>query len=729
MPFSHPNKKSIASSSPTDKASVLVSNRVTEFVSLRVKLLIGFSFIFSVVFAGAFLWFYNFTTDKTITRLRQDLRSTLQGAAEGVDVDELMDLYQEGTVNADGFSDDPRYANQLAWFATVKSIEPRAWLYSFVVNGPPELEEQLPLSPEEWNQIPLDQYQTIWLVDLWANYPEYRDERSAKFLYEGQTSSRSVLVKNQGELLEEDKIYEDEWGTWLSAFAPLEDDTGKVVAILGLDIEANYVYDLQQEIRNRVLLSFIITYGILFILIYVLSGILTKHLTDLTHSAERIAAGNYKQSRSLAQLHRSSPPPKALETIPLVGSLFSILADIRHRLRDEMSILAQAFEVMIDSIQTREMMIREGKAKEDKMRRDLEVARELNALKSRFVSIVSHEFRTPLTVLRTSTELLENFGHKANDEQKSSYYQRIRAAISNMTQLLEDVLVVGKSDAGKLEFKPIPLNVKDFCHQLTEDMQHSVGLDHTIEFVYREHLEHGPLNTNDKPQSPEIQNPETQSPETQNSAIVSLDPNLLRPILTNLLSNAIKYSKPKTVVNFSASCYPKYVLFEVIDHGIGIPEEDQPHLFELFHRASNVDAIRGTGLGLSIVRQCSDRHNGQITFISTENMGTTFTVKLPVSQSTLTSELVSADENRPAPEVQQLAADKPSDSLLDRPGVKAQTIAPGHHSDENISLYGEHPVVRSHASAHLSNPPSSKLRASSQTRPSSQINREDTVGP
>ncbi|MEM9215315.1 MAG: HAMP domain-containing sensor histidine kinase [Cyanobacteria bacterium P01_F01_bin.150] len=603
-----------------------------EFVSLRVKLLIGFSFIFSVVFAGAFLWFYNFTTEKTIARLREDLRSTLQGAADGVNVDELMNLYREGKINADGFSDDPRYANQLAWFATVKSIEPRAWLYSFVVNGPPELDNQLPVPQEGWKQIPLDRYETIWLVDLWANYPEYRDERAAKFLYKGPTSSRSVLVKNEGRLLEEEKKYEDEWGAWLSAFAPLKDDTGKVVAILGLDIEADYVYDLQQEIRNRVLLSFIITYGILFILIYVLSGVLTRHLTDLTHSAERISAGNYEQSRHLAQLHRSSPPSAAITNLPIIGAVLSMMGGIRHRLRDEMSILAQAFEVMIDSIQTREQMIREGKAKEDKMRRDLEVARELNALKSRFVSIVSHEFRTPLTVLRTSTELLENYGHRANDEQKHSYYQRIRAAISNMTQLLEDVLVVGKSDAGKLEFKPVPINVKDFCYKLTEDIQHSVGLNHSIEFVYGEQTNE---QTNKSRASKNAKNQ-----KDSGSAIVRLDPNLLRPILTNLLTNAIKYSESGTKVIFSVSCGPRDVIFKITDQGIGIPANDKPHLFEPFHRAHNVDAIRGTGLGLSIVRQCSDRHNGQITFSSRENVGTTFTVKLPVIDPPTDAELL-----------------------------------------------------------------------------------------
>ncbi|MEB3232393.1 MAG: HAMP domain-containing sensor histidine kinase [Leptolyngbyaceae bacterium] len=611
--FSHPTVGHPPTDSWGSTAEPLNSpQRAAAFVSLRVKLLVGFSLIFSVVFAGAFLWFYNFTTDKTISRLRADLKSTLEGAVEGVDVDELISLYQEGKPNEEGFSDDPRYLNQLEWFATVKSIEPRAWLYSFIVIGPEELEGQPPLSREAINPIPLDQYQTIWLVDLWANYPEYRDQRAAKFLYKDRrTSSISVLVKYQQRVVEEEQIYQDDWGTWLSAFAPLKNDEGQVVAILGLDIEADYVFKLQDEIRQRVLLSFVITYGILFVLIYVLSGVLTKHLTDLTRSAERIAAGNYRQSLYLARLNRSSKIREPVARHPWLMRVFSVGQGIRRYLRDEMSILAQAFEVMIDSIQTRERMIREGKAKEDKMRRDLEVARELNALKSRFVSIVSHEFRTPLTVLRTSTELLEKYGHLASDSKKQAYYQRIRAAISNMTQLLEDVLVVGQSDAGKLEFKPIAIEVETFCRNLCDDMQHSVGLDHTIQFSYE-----------DRRSSPKMVSDEGNQ--------VHLDPNLLRPILSNLLSNAIKYSKPKTVVSILTVLNDDNVVFEVKDQGIGIPKEDQPHLFELFHRASNVEAIRGTGLGLSIVKQCSDRHNGKISFVSQEDVGTTFTVRLPI---------------------------------------------------------------------------------------------------
>ncbi len=569
----------------------MVHPRPTQFVSLRVKLLVGFSLIFSVVFAGAFYWFYTFTTDKTISRLRDDLRSTLAGAVEGVDADELMALYEEGVPNEDGFSDDPRYVNQLEWFKTVQSIEQRAWLYSYVVGSPSE-NRRVGESPVEDNKT-----ETIYLVDLWAAHDP---SKAVHFLEPDETSSRSLQVMEVGYLIEEPRIYTDEWGTWLSAFAPIKDDQGKIVAILGLDIEADYVFSLQERIRNRVLISFIITYGILFFLIYVLSGILTRNLTQLTQSAELIAAGDYNQSlnfpkrinRTLSTSHAESSTDSA------VGQ--SRIEHFRAGLRDEMIILAQAFEVMIESIRAREQQIREGKKVEDEMRQALQVERELNDLKSKFVSIVSHEFRTPLTVLRTSIEILEKYGHLATEEKKQTYFQRIRSAITNMTQLLEDVLVVGRAEAGKLDFKPCPIDLKAFCEEIVEEIQHGVGIAHNIVFQCQDEF-----------------------------VDVQLDPNLLRPILTNLLSNAVKYSDKGSQVDFSAHKEKSHLVFTVADRGIGIPKDDQPHLFELFHRASNVDTIRGTGLGLAIVQQCVTRHHGHVSFESHENIGTTFYVKLP----------------------------------------------------------------------------------------------------
>jgi signal transduction histidine kinase len=521
--------------------------------------------VFSIVFAGAFYWFYTFTTEKTISRLRSDMKSTLVGAARGVNVKQLMALYQDGKPNAAGFSDDVRFEQQLAWFETVHGIEPRAWLYTYTF-GKARNNRRVGAPA-----VPPDQLEIIYLVDLWANH---NPSKSVHFLEAGVPAQVTHQVIERGAIAESQEIYTDKWGTWLSAFAPLKDTSGKVVAILGVDIQADYVLKVQQEIRDKVLVSFVSTYAVLFFLVYLLSGVLTKHLIELTESAERIADGNYHQSLSFAN-QRWFP--------------------------DEMNTLAQVFGDMIDSIRTREQLIREGKQVEDKMRRALEEEKELNELKSRFVSMASHEFRTPLTAIRTATEILEQYGDVVSAEKKQEYFRRIRTAIQNIDQLMEDVLTIGKAEAGKLEFSPGWLNLEEFCCEIVEEIQLGIGSHHRIQL--------------------------TRQGDCQR---VYLDPKLLRSILTNLLSNAVKYSPQGSVVEFSLSCLTQVIRFEIKDQGIGIPLDDQPKLFELFHRAKNADTIRGTGLGLAIVKQCVELHQGQITFTSQEDAGTTFCVELPL---------------------------------------------------------------------------------------------------
>jgi signal transduction histidine kinase len=544
--------------------SAIANLALVKFVSLRVKLLIGFSVLFSIVFAGAFYWFYNFTTDKIMSRLRVDMQSTLTGAARGVDVEELMALYAEGKPNAVGFSDDPRYRNQIAWFEVVHSIEPRVWLYSYVVA---DSNKNRRIGP---SAVKPGQLELIYLVDLWANYDS---AKAAKFLQSDIPGTELRQVLEQQDLVESPEVYSDRWGTWLSAFAPLRNKNGEIVAILGLDIQADYLTQVQRQIRNRILISFIITYAILFALIYVLSGILTRQLSEVTKSAKRIGGGDY--GLDLSHLTQNHFP-------------------------DEMTSLARVFESMVDSIRTREQLIREGKQTEYEMRLALEQERELNELKSRFVSMVSHELRTPLTVIRTSLELLERYGDIATAEKRQEYFQRSRGAIQNMTQMLEDVLTIGKAEAGKLEFNPTALDLQQFCYEIVEEMQLGISTNHTIQFT-------GEGMCND----------------------VYLDPRLLRSILTNLISNAVKYSLAGSTVEVRLICRDNTAVFEIQDHGIGIPKDDQPRLFELFHRASNASLIRGTGLGLAIVRECVAHHQGKIDFTSQEGVGTTFIVTLP----------------------------------------------------------------------------------------------------
>lgn len=543
-------------------------------VSLRVKLLVGFSVVFSLVFAGAFYWFYSYTTEKVVARLRADMRSTLIGALSGINPDDLLGLYAEGERNAEGFSDDPRYLSQLAWFETVQNIEPRVWLYSYIIgNADTNRRVGLPAVGPGEREI-------IYLVDLWAlNDPT----KAAKFLESDRVGLLARRIELQGGIQESDKIYTDRWGTWISAAAPLNSQQDDVIAVVGLDIDAQYVRLLQQAIRNRMLFAFIITYAVFFVLIYMLSGILTRQLASLTQSAQQITSGDYSLDLSFAE---KNPFP------------------------DEMTTLAQVFKSMVDSIRIREQMIREGKRTEDEIRLALKEERELSELKSRFVSMVSHELRTPLTVLRTSLELLERYGHVAPEEKREKYFQRSRAAITTMNQLIEDVLVSAKAEAGRLEFRPSWIDLKSFCRDVVEEMRMSIGASHRIVLNCYGSCE-----------------------------LVYLDPKLLRSILSNLISNAVKYSLADGVVEFDLSCFDQVATFEIRDYGIGIPDEDQPRLFRLFHRASNVNAIRGTGLGLAIVYQCVLQHQGEIYFTSCEGVGTSFVVKLPLTLGDRTERL------------------------------------------------------------------------------------------
>jgi PAS domain S-box-containing protein len=231
----------------------------------------------------------------------------------------------------------------------------------------------------------------------------------------------------------------------------------------------------------------------------------------------------------------------------------------------------------------------------------LERERELSELRSSFVSLVSHEFRTPLTTIQSSTELLERYTNKLSDERKYNHYRRIQDAVKRMTQLLEDVLTIGKAEAGKLKFEPSELDLLSLCHDLVEGLQISAQPHHKIDFI-----------------------------TVGDVGEAYMDERLLGHILNNLLSNAIKYSPNGGTVRFDLIGDRTSVMFRIQDNGIGIPPQDRESLFESFGRASNVGAIPGTGLGLAIVKKCVDLHGGTITVESEVGLGTTFIITLPL---------------------------------------------------------------------------------------------------
>lgn len=232
--------------------------------------------------------------------------------------------------------------------------------------------------------------------------------------------------------------------------------------------------------------------------------------------------------------------------------------------------------------------------------------REINELKSRFISMTSHEFRTPLTAILGTTELIKHYGQGWDTEKQHSYLDRIQRNVKHMTGLLDDVLVLSKADVGKTEFNPVSIDLTVFCSSLVEEFQLNTKRGQKIEYVL----------------------------EGKQTTCFS-DEKILRQILSNLLSNAIKYSPESSIVCFTVTFSNDEVIFLIKDQGIGIPESDQPHLFESFQRATNVGQIQGTGLGLAIVKKSVELHQGTITFESTASQGTTFIVRLPITAESL----------------------------------------------------------------------------------------------
>jgi signal transduction histidine kinase len=236
----------------------------------------------------------------------------------------------------------------------------------------------------------------------------------------------------------------------------------------------------------------------------------------------------------------------------------------------------------------------------------LESEKKLNELKSRIITVISHEYRTPLTTILSSAELLERYSHKWAEQRKITHLKRIQSAANHLTDLVGDILDISQVEAGQLDFSPSPLNLESFCRQLVEELQRSDACEHSLTFA---------------------------SLGDCSSCIV--DEKLIRQIFTNLLLNAIKYSAQGSTVQFNLRCQGDKVVFQVQDEGIGIPIEDQAQLFKPFERASNVGTISGTGLGLAIVKRLVDLHSGEIAVESAVGVGTTFTVTLPLNSNIL----------------------------------------------------------------------------------------------
>lgn len=245
--------------------------------------------------------------------------------------------------------------------------------------------------------------------------------------------------------------------------------------------------------------------------------------------------------------------------------------------------------------------ITERKKSEEDTREALEQQRALNELRTRFVAMTSHEFRTPLAGILSAEELLRHYGNRLPEPEKLEILDSIAGGVQRMTRMLDRVLLLGKADAQLLEFEPRQVELRGVCQEWLEEarIQQPDSLCE-LELDYGSSVQSG-----------------------------LFDDRLLRHIFGNLLSNAVKYSPLGGTVRLSVFDDGNEVVMEVSDQGIGIPEGEIPHLFESFHRASNVGGIQGTGLGLAIVKNAVDCHGGRIAVRSATGEGSTFSVRLP----------------------------------------------------------------------------------------------------
>lgn len=266
----------------------------------------------------------------------------------------------------------------------------------------------------------------------------------------------------------------------------------------------------------------------------------------------------------------------------------------------------RALSESLEKVQAQKEIIEQQKKEEQEQALlALSKEREVNALKSTFVAMTSHEFRTPLSAIFSSQELLRDFRNQMAVPERDELLGIIESATQRMMGMLDKILIIGQVDADLMEFRPEPLNVAGVCRRLADEVLQSFR------------------NT-----SPEVATI-VLDVQIATCDLASLDENLLRHCLGNLLSNAVKYSPSGSEATLKVSQVEDAVVFEVVDHGIGIPREDLPRLFESFHRGGNVGTIPGTGLGLAIVMRAVERHGGTIEVTSEIGKGTCFTVSLP----------------------------------------------------------------------------------------------------
>lgn len=289
--------------------------------------------------------------------------------------------------------------------------------------------------------------------------------------------------------------------------------------------------------------------------------------------------------------------------------VIAFIIDITVRKRNELILKKQKVELeyltneLEKRVKDRTLILEEALHELEKSQEELSAAlekeKELNELKTRFVSMASHEFRTPLATILSSLSLAKKYGEKNDKENQLRHITRIKTSVTHMTDILNDMLSLTKLEEGKIATVLEEIQLDDFISNTIQELQAVAKQGQIIQYNH------------------------------QGYCSVILDGKILKNILFNLLSNAIKFSPEDASIEVHSVVGEKEIELTVQDHGIGIPEEDQEHLFERFYRAVNATNIQGTGLGLNIVAKYVELLNGNIDFDSKLNFGTTFIIRIP----------------------------------------------------------------------------------------------------
>jgi len=272
--------------------------------------------------------------------------------------------------------------------------------------------------------------------------------------------------------------------------------------------------------------------------------------------------------------------------------------DAEETLREYASHLEDLVEERTLSLQK---SIKELQSAKEEVSQSLEKEKELGQLKSRFVSMASHEFRTPLSAIQLSSSLIDRYAQPFDNPNITKHVSKIKNAVANLTGILNDFLSLEKLEAGKVEASFQAFDLVKLAEEITEEMQLVAKENQNI--IYQ---------------------------HTGTESMARLDPNLVKNCVINLIGNAIKYSGENTFIQFNTEIGDNSCTITVQDNGIGIPETDQKHLFEAFFRAHNTGNIPGTGLGLNIVARYASLMNGKVNFSSIVNQGTMFTISFPL---------------------------------------------------------------------------------------------------